>query len=119
MSSIFEYIQPGVYHHSNDVVGLVARGSGVRNDTRVPQIWAFTFLVLPLVTPFVAARFYVRLNSGIKTLGFDDFMILLALIAASTCGAIGIWGATLGFGRHVWDILHRPADGLYKLQIVS
>lgn len=102
-----------------DSGGGLSRRAWANNTTRVPQIWVITFLMFAAATTFVAARIYVRRNIGIKSVGVDDFMIFLALIATSTCGAIGLWGARLGFGKHVWDILNRPAESLYELQIVG
>lgn len=78
-------------------------------QTRIPIIWGATLSCGIVATALAACRFYVR-QRILRSVGKDDWLLLLALAFAWANIAAGLWGTTIGFGRHIYDIIHDGID---------
>ncbi|KAF8428543.1 hypothetical protein EV426DRAFT_275790 [Tirmania nivea] len=73
------------------------------SQSRVPALYAVSILTCLLTAIFVGTRFYVNVRFKLP-LGRDFWTIFAAGFFCWTAGGIGIWGGTLGLGKHSADI---------------
>jgi len=84
-------------------------------QSRVPALYAVSILTCLLAAIFVGTRFYVNIRFKLP-LGRDFWTVVAAGIFCWVAGGIGIWGGTLGLGKHSGDI---PRPNLLKLKNVG
>lgn len=73
------------------------------SQSRVPALYAVSILTCLLAGTFVGTRLYVNIKFKLP-LGRDFWMILVAGVFTWTAGGLGIWGGSLGLGRHSGDV---------------
>ena len=78
-------------------------------QTRIPVIWGITLSFCMAATILAALRLYVRLKL-LHSVGKDDWFLLAALALSWAFGSLTLWGCSLGFGRHMYDIVKEGAD---------
>ncbi|KAF8461230.1 hypothetical protein BDZ91DRAFT_737491 [Kalaharituber pfeilii] len=76
---------------------------GYKYETRRPAIWAVSSIACTISLSIVLLRIYVRRNVT-NSLGYDDGLIVVALLALFGLMATANWGTTMGYGEHKWEI---------------
>lgn len=87
-------------------------------QSRVPALYAVSVLTSLLAAVFVGTRFYVNIRFKLPV-GKDFWTILAAVFFCWTAGGVGIWGGTLGLGKHGGDIPRSNQSKLSSVAIVA
>lgn len=87
-------------------------------QTRVPLIFAVTTIFCSTATIMCAARFYVR-HWLLHMLGKDDWFLLISLVFTWANASLSMWGTSVGFGRHVYDIVHERINPMPLIWVSS
>jgi len=84
---------------------------GYVHETQVILITAccITFPIMAFM--FVGIRLYVRryLLGGV---GADDWLALMGAVCMTGVTAMTMWGTTIGYGTHIWEVKESSMQGL-------
>ena len=98
--------------------GWAAAPPGYVHSTQVPLITACCITFPTLALMFIGMRFYVRkyLLGGI---GADDWLALMGVVCMFGVTAVAMWGTTIGYGSHIWEVNESSMQNLRTVCFTS
>ncbi|OBT72177.1 hypothetical protein VF21_10540 [Pseudogymnoascus sp. 05NY08] len=90
----------------------------ISQPSRSAEIIRDVIIISSITFPIIALRFYSRSLVSNK-LWLDDWAVVVAAILMIPMIVIPIYNATLGFGRHFWDVDPKNVIILRKLYYIS
>ncbi|RPB26901.1 hypothetical protein L211DRAFT_847044 [Terfezia boudieri ATCC MYA-4762] len=76
---------------------------GYVHETQVPLVTACCITSTTLAFIFVGMRLYVR-RYILGGVGVDDWLALMGAVCMTGITALTLWGTTIGYGTHIWEV---------------